>query len=252
MSFLSYLRECFFPFGCGACGEVIINSEEAVNGLCADCRANLTFSHAEEKYCENCGKPLISEKVNCLSCRAKAIGENNSENYSFHKLRVLFPYTGKFRTILGSYKFGKSVNIGNFLAQQLISSIRSMMDGFDANTLNDLALIPVPPRPGKIKSQGWDQIEYLAKLLQRDYKRSINPVPVRRCLERLVSRKQKELNREERNINLKGRLICINKPPKTAILFDDVITTGATLNACADALLEKGTVQVYAICLFYD
>ena len=73
-----------------------------------------------------------------------------------------------------------------------------------------------------------------------------------RCLKRLPSRSQKELNREERGKNLKGRIFCVKTPPKTALLFDDVFTTGATLNACAAALLSGGAEKVYGLCLFYD
>jgi len=79
-----------------------------------------------------------------------------------------------------------------------------------------------------------------------------NSFQVNRCLKRLPSRSQKELSKEERKTNLKGRIICSKQPPKTAILFDDVITTGATLEACAAALLQGGTEKVYAVCLFYD
>jgi ComF family protein len=252
MSFLSYIREYLFPLGCGACAEVIFSSEDAWYGLCADCRVYLSAAFAEEKICGICGRPLISEKETCLSCRTKASDVNNTYNNSFLSLRVLFPYTGKFQKVLGVYKFGKSVNTGNFLAKSMVSAIRVFIENFDPETLKDLALVPVPPRPGKIKSQGWDQIEYLAKLLERDYKRSLCPIPVRRCLKRLPSRKQKELNREERLSNLKGRIVCTATPPGTAIVIDDIITTGATLNACAAALLEKGAARVYAICLFYD
>jgi predicted amidophosphoribosyltransferase len=49
-----------------------------------------------------------------------------------------------------------------------------------------------------------------------------------------------------------GKIICAGPPPKIAILFDDVITTGATLDACATALKTAGAEKVYAVCLFYD
>ena len=105
--------------------------------------------------------------------------------------------------------------------------------------------VPVPPRAGKIKKTGWDQIIYLAKLMEKTY-------PVQYCLTRMPSLSQKELNREDRLHNLKGRIIVSKLVPQNAVLFDDVYTTGATMEACAAALKAQGTKTVYGICLFYD
>jgi predicted amidophosphoribosyltransferase len=102
----------------------------------------------------------------------------------------------------------------------------------------------VPPRPGKIKKTGWDQIEYLAALLEK--------LSIRRCLKRLPSKSQKELNRENRISNLKGRIILTGTPPETAVLIDDVITTGSTMDTCAEVLKTGGAKRVYGICLFYS
>ena len=211
---------------------MLCSPSDAYYGLCGECRAFADAALAGESRCEVCGKHLISERQTCLSCR-------QTGKSPFVKLRALFPYTGKFRAMLAAYKFGKSLGVGNFLAQRLSSSL---------DDLERAVWVPVPPRPGKIKSQGWDQVEYLAGLLEKRHKR----LGVCRCLKRLPSRTQKGLNREQRGSNLKGRIIRTRQPPETAVLFDDVITTGATLNACAQALLEGGTERVYGVCLFYD
>ena len=236
-----YLREFLFPHGCGVCGQVLFEKEEAYYGLCAECRAFLSAALNIEKRCSICGKDLISERDTCLSCRSP---EGNTR-YSQHivKLKSIFPYTGKFKDVLGAFKFRKSLGVGNFF----VDCLNHTLENFEKEEIKNAVWVPVPPRPGKMKKQGWDQVEYLAKRLKKS-----SQLPFSRCLKRLPSRSQKELNREEREKNLEGRIICSRMPPKNAILFDDVITTGVTLNACAAALLKGGAEKVFGICLFYD
>jgi ComF family protein len=234
------LREYFFPSGCAGCGESL-PGEDAFFGLCEPCRAIFESCYWSEKRCEFCGRLLISETGSCLSCRKNGAIENGRYSMHLAKLRCLFPYSGKYRSVLGSYKFRKSLGAGNYLSRFLAKAPESL------ELAPDTAWVPVPPKPGKNKNQGWDQIEYLAKLLEKNA-----PLNVCRCLKRLPSRNQKELNREERAINLKGRILCIKQPPETAIVFDDVITTGATINVCAEALLNAGSRNVYGVCLFYN
>ena len=245
-----YLKEYFFPMGCGRCGKALNNPLDAYYGLCESCRTFLFSVLTDDRRCAVCGRPLITEQNLCLTCREN---EGHIYNEFFVKFRKLFPYTGKFKIVLGSYKFKKSLGIGNLFARYLLYTVNTFYpEIFNSQTS---AWVPVPPRPGKIKNQGWDQMEYLAKLLEKSFRQAEDNsrlLPVCRCLKRLHSRTQKVLNREERSKNLKGRILCIKKPPRNAILFDDVITTGATLNTCASALIEAGAEKVYGISLFYD
>ena len=247
MSYFFYLREYLFPSGCGGCGKALLGKKDAFYGLCTGCRELLTAFLTGEKRCVICGKPLITEKETCLSCRGEDSQAKEFYSGKLVKLYAAYPYTGKFKKVLGAYKFGKSLGVGNFLTLALQRAAKSF------GLPGDAAWVPVPPKPGKIKKSGWDQIEYLARRLDAAHRRAAaENLPVCRCLKRLSSRNQKELNREERGKNLKGRILCVKKPPRTAIIFDDVITTGATLNACAAALLENGAEKVYGVCLFYD
>jgi len=247
MKSIFYLREYFFPSGCGGCGEALYAQTDAFYGICLNCRQLLESCFSPDQRCKICGKPLISEKETCLFCRAGGAADSGTYNENIIRMKTFFPYAGKFKAILGAYKFGKSLGVANFLA----GCLSRVPDDFGAEA-KDSAWVPVPPRPGKIRKQGWDQMEHLAGLLDKDHKRSGRGIPVSRCLRRLPSRSQKELNKEERGRNLKGRILCTRQPPRTAILFDDVITTGATMNACAAALLEGGAERVYGVCLFFD
>ena len=178
-------------------------------------------------------------------CREEDGSPRQKYSENIDRMLCVFPYQGNFKALLGSYKFKKSVVIANYFTFCFVTILKEFAGLSD---LCEAALVPVPPRPGKIKKQGWDQIEFLAKKLTK----YPDTFPVTKCLKRLPSRTQKELSREERSKNLKGRILCVKKPPQIAILFDDVVTTGATLKACAEALLEGGTEKVLTVCLFFD
>jgi ComF family protein len=152
---------------------------------------------------------------------------------------VFFPYMGKYRRLLSAYKFDKNLALGHFFAEQIQEALAELSP--------TAPVVPVPPRPGKIRKTGWDQVEYLARLLERGRK-----ITVLRCLKRLPSKVQKELNREDRKTNLRGRIVLKrSKTPGTAILLDDVMTTGSTMDVCASVLKAGGVEKVYGLCLFY-
>jgi len=235
-----YLREYFFPFGCSLCGAGLVGGGETWRGLCETCHTVIEREIAENRngeFCDCCGKPLISEHDRCIACRQE-------ESRSFDRVNVLFPYTGKYRQLLSAYKFGKNLSVGNFLAEKVRETLTH-------NFPPDARIVPVPPRPGKIKNSGWDQVEYLARLLERGSEDS-KGLPVDRCLKRMPSISQKKLGRENRRSNLRGRIIPVRQVPKVAVIIDDVMTTGSTLDACAAALKEAGAQTVYGLCLFYD
>jgi ComF family protein len=247
---LFFLREYFFPAGCARCDCCLAGVEEAWYGLCENCRADIEREHPLDgggagERCDRCGRPLISEQGRCLSCR-------NGAEPAFDRIISLYPYAGKSRRLLSAYKFGQTLALGNFFAERIEETLADAARIFfpgegEERALPETALVPVPPRPGKIKQSGWDQVEYLARILEK------NPaIPVRRCLRRLPSQVQKELSGEDRRTNLRGRIILRSPPPRRAILIDDVMTTGSTLDACAAVLKAGGTEKVFGICLFYN
>ncbi len=119
-------------------------------------------------------------------------------------------------------------------------------------------IVPVPPRKGKIRKNGWDQIEELCLFLEKRY-----GFRVLRILERKSKEEQKKLKRTERLESIKSSYSLKNakeiqgalKPfsgsfPERVCLIDDVCTTGATLESCAEILKKEGIKTVNAVTLF--
>ncbi|QQO08199.1 ComF family protein [Breznakiella homolactica] len=239
------VREWLFPAGCVLCGTYLSEYRDALCGVCRFCRNTLEINR--DQRCVSCGRPLISEKSRCLSCR-------RGEEFSFDKAVSVFPYEGNYRKIMSGYKYGKNRALGFYLAESFFRALELFgPDGVPETW------VPVPPRPGKIKSAGWDQIACLARCLRiLSRSRSIQgeyTVPefsLRSCLKRLPSKSQKELSKEDRKTNLLGKIVCAAKPASRILLFDDVITTGATLDVCSRVLKDAGAETVYAVSLFYD
>ena len=241
-----FLREYLFPFGCSICGAPLAGAAESWHGLCACCRVGIDLELAENragKTCDRCGRPLVSERDRCLSCRSR---DDEARPSELDRIRVLFPYMGKYRKLLAAYKFGKNLALGNFLAEKMRGTLA------DPDAFGPVTVVPVPPRPGRIRETGWDQIGYLARLLESGAGTTAGGCAVSRCLRRLPSESQKGLGRAGRGTNLRGRIVPARAAPETAVVIDDVMTTGSTLAACAAALREGGAKTVFGLCLFYD
>ena len=232
--FFPMLGETIFPAGCVLCKSSPSLASEAFYGICDQCRRLLIPELG--KRCSRCGRPLVSEEIICMDCRTIDVP-------SFDFCRVLFPYSGKSKEFLSEYKYGTGRRAASFIAElfcQEIEDLGKFQSNFDG-------IVPVPPRPGKIRTKGWDQIEMIVRRMG-----IASGLPVKRCLSRLSSKVQKELGRVGRLHNLDGRIRCVAPPPLHALLIDDVMTTGATLNECSKILKNGGTLKVVALALCYD
>ena len=275
---LTYLRNIYAriicPQVCFFCGE------ETGTGipLCSKCLQKeitepvLFRLKNPEKFCSSCGKILISEKELCTDCRAKLREKEklrteekekskkedcaktiSAQSDFVKRVYTIYPYKGRGGEIL---RLWKNQNMRGF-AEIYASAVASFIEGL--TELQNVPMVPVPPRPKKIKTKGWDQIEDLSLYLEQIYN-----LPILRCLKRMDGASQKSLSRERRASNLKGKIFLTRQKsfsksedlktalPEKLIILDDVMTTGATLNFCAAALKEGGCKEVIGLCLFFD
>ncbi|MFV9505633.1 MAG: ComF family protein [Oscillochloridaceae bacterium umkhey_bin13] len=110
------------------------------------------------------------------------------------------------------------------------------------------ALIPVPLHDARLAERGFNQAEVLARQLGHCW-----GLPV--CHEGLCRERdtghQAHLGRQAREGNVAGAFLWRGPghPPRRPLLVDDVLTTGATLSACAEALRGAGSLEVRAVAL---
>jgi ComF family protein len=108
------------------------------------------------------------------------------------------------------------------------------------------ALVPVPASPDRVRERGYDQAALIAsEAARRLY------LPMLRVLERTrTTTAQFDLDRAGRASNLGGAFRTVDGAPvagRWLVVVDDIVTTGATLAACAAALLDAGALAVSAI-----
>lgn len=153
------------------------------------------------------------------------------------------PYAGLARRALHELKYGGERRLADPLGRAMAERWREAGAGGDL-------LVPVPVHPDRRRVRGYDQ----AELLARSAAASLG-LPIVIALARArATLPQYELGRELRAANVAGAFAIVPSAPVRAavrgrwiVLVDDVATTGATLVACADALLGAGAAGVSAL-----
>ncbi|NOT08261.1 MAG: ComF family protein [Gemmatimonadales bacterium] len=105
-------------------------------------------------------------------------------------------------------------------------------------------LVPIPLGAARLKVRGYNQSAELAASLGQLFRLSVAPDVLRR---RRETGTQTVLTPEARRANLAGAFVAAGQVPRTAVLVDDVFTTGATLFEAAGALLQGGASRVSAV-----
>jgi ComF family protein len=217
---LARLADRLLPAACVLCGV------EAVGVLlCRRCQPLLPV-HASA--CARCALPLPAPAPRCGECLGRAP--------AFDAALAAFRYEAPLDRLVQKFKYSEGLAVVRALAPWLAERVRAAGSRPDA-------LLPIPLHRTRLRQRGYNQALVLARELAR-----LLGLPVL-CdgLERIrATATQAGLEADERRRNVRGAFVARPHLPAHIALIDDVMTTGSTLDAAAQALKLAGVSRVEA------
>lgn len=233
---LDALAAIVFPAPCRVCGTTLMNASRIP--ICEACLAS--FIEITEPMCQCCGRPFISPvaaqaiRPLCGLCRAQA--------YAFEHARSYGIYNDALGGAITLLKYDQVTRLGDWFAARLAEVVARAGKDFRADVV-----VPVPLHPDRQRERGYNQAELIARPLARHLRLKLGPYLLVRTKPRppqlLLSRRQRwESVRGAYEIRAGVRVDKLR-----VLLVDDVLTTGATLDACSRALLKAGAAAVLGV-----
>jgi ComF family protein len=203
-------------------------------GLCPDCWRGIRF--IAPPLCERCGLPFEEEigRVACGACLA--------EPPAFGAARAVMRYDEASKRLILRFKNADRTHAAPVLARWLARAGAPLVAECDL-------IVPVPLHWTRLWRRRFNQSALMARALARLAGKPWSPDALAR---RKPTPRQGGLSRAQRRANVRGAFAV---PPgrraliagRRVLLIDDVLTTGATLDACARALLRAGAARVDAL-----
>jgi ComF family protein len=208
---LSTLVEWLAPSVCAGC-------RRPGRRLCSDCQIRAITPHPAT--CWNCNR-LSADWKTCVRCRRGSI---------ITGIIVGGRYDGLLKDLILALKFDREQAVASSVAGLITPLLSSDYD----------AVTSVPSAPGRRRQRGFNQSGLIAKRVAREL-----ALPYRPLLGRWHQAEQIGAGRQERFVQVEAAFYALRQPPQRVLIVDDVLTTGATLNACAKALRAAGAKEVW-------
>ncbi|MFZ0739209.1 MAG: ComF family protein [Candidatus Acidiferrales bacterium] len=233
---LDALAAVFFPAPCRICGETLASA--TLIPICQECLAEIQPIRGAK--CELCGRPFASAVAMealeplCFECR--------KGTYSFERTRSYSVYNDIVGGAVVLLKYDAVTRMGAWFAARLESIVREDFPGREFDVV-----VPVPLHPARLRERGYNQAELIARPLARRLGLKLGGFLLVRTKPRPP---RLLLTSSERWETVRGAYETrqgVKVDKLRILLVDDVFTTGATLDACARALLAAGAASVCGV-----
>ncbi len=157
---------------------------------------------------------------------------------------ALYKYTpgSKFQNVIHRLKYQGNSDIGIYLGKEAGEQIIKYWTPIDV-------IIPVPLHPEKLWARGYNQAERIAQGIREIIEK---PILQNALIKTSNTVSQTQYHRSQRLQNVEGLFVsdrAVQIMNKHVLLVDDVLTTGATLEACAQAILQRHPVKISMLTL---
>ncbi|MDA1190040.1 MAG: ComF family protein [Chloroflexi bacterium] len=216
----STMLESVLPSSCAGC-------RRDAPVLCTECRPEMP--KMRPPFCEVCARPGAAGV--CYQCLTRPPG--------FDGIRVPFLHEGTARTLVHRLKYANYRVYARTMAELMAECLEEQPVTVDT-------VVAVPLHGKRERERGYNQSELLARELGQLFGLAVEARALRKSRE---TEPQVALEKaEERRRNVQGVFACgADMSGKRVLLVDDVVTTGATMSACASALKEAGAEAVWGV-----